>query len=165
MGVKTKAYKLDERLTAIAEYRKLIDEVEWDVDFTETPTHPRLKIGDMFMHGGRVYVVASALTSLSTERFVGAIRVSRPAIGQYLDSDHRVFTVDEVLESTALGSVVPYYEQLVERLSIMNVARERIEEYQDAIDMLENDIENQLSASIEMLTESGSCSYCDGALD
>lgn len=153
MGVKTKAYKLDERLTAIAEYRKLIDEVEWDVDFTETPTHPRLKIGDMFMHGGRVYVVASALTSLSTERFVGAIRVSRPAIGQALDSDHRVFTVDEVLESTALGSVVPYYEQLVESLSVIDVARERIKECQEEIDMLENDIENQLSINEEMLTK------------
>ncbi|APZ82630.1 hypothetical protein Goe24_01710 [Bacillus phage vB_BsuM-Goe24] len=153
MGVKTKAYKLDKRLTAIAEYRKLIDEIEWDVDFTETPTHPRLKIGDMFVHGGRVYVVASALTSLSTEKFAGAIRVSSPAIGQSLDSDHRVFTVDEVLESTALGSVVPYYEQLVESLSVIDVARERIEECQEEIDMLENDIENQLSVNVEMLTK------------
>ncbi|UJJ74722.1 hypothetical protein [Bacillus phage BM-P1] len=152
-GVKTGVYKLDERLTAIAEYRKFIDKVEWDVDYTETPTHPRLKIGEMFMHGGRVYVVASALTSLSTGELAGAIRVSSPATGQALDSDHRVFTVDEVLESTALGSVVPYYEQLVESLSIMTVARERIEEYQDAIDMLENDIANQLSVNVEMLTK------------
>ncbi|AYJ76366.1 hypothetical protein BSP12_180 [Bacillus phage BSP12] len=153
MGINTGVYKLDERLTAIAEYRKLIDEVEWDVDYTETPRHPRLKIGDMFVHGGRVYVVASALTSLSAEKFVGAIRVSSPAIGQALDSDHRVFTVDEVLESTALGSVVPYYEQLVESLSVIDVARERIKECQEEIDMLENDIENQLSVNVEMLTK------------
>ncbi|WCS69035.1 hypothetical protein Goe17_01760 [Bacillus phage vB_BsuM-Goe17] len=153
MGINTGVYKLDERLTAIAEYRKLIDEVEWDVDYTATPRHPRLKIGDMFVHGGRVYVVASALTSLSAEKFVGAIRVSSPAIGQALDSDHRVFTVDEVLESTALGSVVPYYEQLVESLSVIDVARERIKECQEEIDMLENDIENQLSINEEMLTK------------
>ncbi|WZK93432.1 hypothetical protein [Bacillus phage BvP] len=152
--VKKGTYKLDKRLTAIVEYRKLIDKLNLkrDPDFPEALRHLAINIGHMFIYRGSPYVIASALTSLSNELFFGAIRITNNTTGQTSDSGYyQLFSTGEVLESKGIGSVVSYYEQLVESLSLIEKREERIEELQNEIDSLRHEVDMQMSINSEAL--------------